>query len=265
MRAAVSTRGLGWSMFWALVSYLVTTAGTMLTNYLTAADVTPLQGSLISTAVGLLVVMIGVVIDQAKSAPPQQPPPPPPTYPGQPAPPVRSQRRTVSWAVAILLTLLLCGCGGAGVTYVAQWVGSKIIMFIECNPSWKCPGPSEPRLAQPVSKAASYVTVTVAELGVTEEFVLVKITVKNGGPQEITMPSVQLTVPGASTLQYLPFAGDWREGSVPAKGERTGELLFDGVIAGDVERVTLAFTQIFGMDFNAPRNISIDIPLITTS
>ena len=249
-------------MFWALVSYLVTTAGTMLTNYLTAADVTPLQGALISTAVGLLVVMIGVVIDRVKSGSPQ---PLPPAYPGHPAPPAGRPRRTVSWVVAILVSLLLCGCGGVGVTYAAQWIGSKVVNAIECKQSWKCPGPSVPRLAEPVSKSAGSVTVTVTELGVTEKFVLVTITVQNGGPQEITMPSMQLTVPGARTLQRNPFAGDWSEGSVPAEGERTGQLFFDGVIAGDVERVTLAFTQIFSLDFNVPRNMSIDVPLITTS
>jgi hypothetical protein len=52
---------------------------------------------------------------------------------------------------------------------------------------------------------------------------------------------------------------------VPPRGERTGLLFFDGVIAADVTEVTLAFTQIFSLDFNAPKNISIDIPLTTTS
>jgi hypothetical protein len=255
-------------MFWALVSYLVTTLGTMLTNYLTAADVTPLQGSLISTAVGLLVVMIGVVIDRAKTGAPKELPSPQSTYYGQPPPRVDRGPRTMSWVLVIFVVLLLCGCGGVGVTYAAQWIGGKVVADIECmqHPD-KCveEGPSVSRLAEPVSVSAGYVTLTVTKLAVAEKDVLVTITVKNGGPKEIVMPTSQLTIPGARTLQRDNLAGDWSEGSVPANGERTGLLFFDGVIAGDVTKVTLAFTQIFGMDFNRPDSISIDIPLITTS
>src|SRR5829696_4598686 len=218
MQAAVRTRGLGWSMFWALVSYLVTTVGTMLANYLTPADVTPLQGSLISTSVGLAVVMAGVLIDRAKTGAPQELPPAAPAYPGRPGPQPAARPRTVNWAVAILVVLLLCGCGGVGVTYAAQWVGSKVVTAIECQPSWKCVegDPSVQRLAQPVSESASYLTLTVSKVDVTNEFVLVTITVVNGGPEQVGMPSAQLTVPGARTLARHPFAGDWSEGSVPA-------------------------------------------------
>jgi hypothetical protein len=268
MQAAVRTRGLGWSMFWALVSYLVTTIGTMLANYLTPADVTPLQGSLISTAVGLMVVMIGVLIDRAKSGRPQELPPPAATYPGVPAARPGSRPGTMSWVLVIFVVLLLCGCGGAGVTYAAQWIGSRVVTDIECmqHPD-RCveEGPSVSRLAQPVSKSAGYVKVTVTKVAVAEKNVLVTITVRNGGPKEITMPSIQLTIPGARTLQRDSLAGDWAQGNVPAQGERTGLLFFNGVIAGDVTSVTLAFTQIFSLDFNAPENMSIDIPLITTS
>ncbi|WP_203908257.1 hypothetical protein [Rhizocola hellebori] len=255
-------------MFWALVSYLVTTVGTMLANYLTPAEVTPLQGSLISTGVGLVVVMAGVFIDRAKSGRPQELPPPAPVYPGYSVPRSSPRPRTMPWVLAIVVVLLLCGCGGVGVTYAAQWIGGKIVTDVECmqHPD-RCveKGPSVSRLAQPVSKSAGYVTVTITKLAVAEKNVLVTITVKNGGPREIVMPSIQLTIPGARTLQRDSLAGDWSEGSVPANGERTGLLFFDGVIAGDVTKVTLAFTQIFSGDFNAPRNIAVDLPLITTS
>src|ERR1044071_9910173 len=66
MAATVGRRRLRWSMFWAVISYLITTLGTALTHYLTSLSVSPLQGSLMSTGVGLVIVFAGVLIDRAK-------------------------------------------------------------------------------------------------------------------------------------------------------------------------------------------------------
>src|SRR5947207_3050622 len=62
----VRTRGLGWSMLWAVLLFLVTNLGALLTNYLTTVFVTPVQTAAVSTGVSLVVVLVGVVIDYAK-------------------------------------------------------------------------------------------------------------------------------------------------------------------------------------------------------
>lgn len=256
-------------MFWAMVSYLVTTLGTVLTNYLTAADITPLQGTLISTGVGLVVVLIGVLIDQAKQGRgkqigAQQLPPPPP-QPGQPYRQPR-QRGTMSWVAAILVILLLCGGGGLAVAFGAQWVGSKVLSFVECQAEWECKEKETgtQRLASPVTKRSGGLTVTVSKVEVTKRATLVTATARYSGKAAVTMPQSQLTVPGAKTLQQDPLSGDWKEGTVPAGGEFTGLMVFDGVIDPKVSKVTLAFTQIFSLDFDAPDNIAVDLPLTTS-
>lgn len=266
----VGTRVLGRSMLWAVVSYFVTTLGTMLTNYLTSADVTPLEGALISTGVGLAVVLIGVFIDFAKKVP-QDLPPPPPSSPGRPAA-VRPQPggRRMPLVLAILITLALCGAGGLGATYGVQWVGAKAVAFFkdQSKPDWekKTEEKGTQRLASPVSKRSGVLSVAVKGVEVTGRATKVTVTARNSSADAIRLPtfgSCQITVPGAATLKPDPAAGDWA-GDVPAGGELTGTIVFDGTIGPEVSKVTLSFTSIFG-GFDAPRNISVEIPLNTNS
>ncbi len=253
-------------MFWAVVSYFVTTLGTMATNYLTTADVTPMQGALISTAVGLAVVLIGVFIDRAKSAPVQLPPP----QPGQQQQP---QRRGMSLAAALALILVLCGAGGLGVTYGAQWLGSQAVAFFEAmsTPEWdkKADEPGVQRLASPVSKRNGVLTVTVTAVEVTGDVTKVTLTAKNTGAEEITMhtfQSCQLTVPGSASLMPDQAATSSRfSGVVPGEGEYTGTIIFDGSLAASVPKVTLSFSNIFSMSPSGPRSISLELPLNTNS
>ncbi|HCT75281.1 MAG TPA: hypothetical protein DGG94_02275 [Micromonosporaceae bacterium] len=248
-------------MFWAMVSYLVTTLGTVLTNYLTSANITPLQGTLISTGVGLVVVLIGVLIDQAKQGGVKQVGAQQLPLPPQPEQPYRQprQRGTMSWVAAVLVILLLCGGGGLAVAYGAQWVGSKVLGFVDPTH-----GPKTQRLASSVTKKSGGLTVTVSSVELTERATLITVTATYVGKASVTMPTCQLTVPGANSLQHLPLDGDWEEGTVPVGGERTGVIVFDGVIGPKVSKVTLAFTQIFSQDFDAPRNIAVDLVLTTS-
>ena len=77
----VRTRGLGWSMLWAVVLFLVTNLGALLTNYLTTVFVTPLQTAAVSTGVSLLVVLVGVAVDHVKGRQPTDTAPRPGTVP----------------------------------------------------------------------------------------------------------------------------------------------------------------------------------------
>jgi len=239
-------------MFWAAVSYFITVLGTQLTNYLTSLDITPLQGALISTGVGLGVVMVGVLIDHARD-------------PGQDAAPSSAQRAgRTSLAAALVMILLLCGGGGLAITYGAQWAAGKVTALIE-NVTGECKvKPGQERLAAPVSKKNGVLTVTVNSVQVNDCGTVINLTARNNGGTNLTLTrgSCQLAVPGKPTLEPDHFVGSWGNGDVASNGgERNGTIAFDGLLGADTKKVTLAFTTIFGSGFDGPRDISIDIAL----
>lgn len=259
MAAAVRTKRLRWSMFWALVSYAVTTLGAALASYLTSFDVTPIQGSLISTGVGLGVVMIGAFIDHARNSGYVDPAPARYQDPRTSKPAGRT-----SFAAALVLMLVLCGGGGLAITYGAHWVAQKFVGAMDdMKPPWeqRTEEPGVRRLAKPVSKQSGILTVTINAVEVNSEVTMINITATNSGNESISMPRAQLSVPGSNTLQPDHAVSEFLRGSAPAGGELTGTIVFDGVVGGHVTKVTLAFTSIHSFDFDAPRNISIDIPL----
>ena len=101
---------------------------------------------------------------------------------------------------------------------------------------------------------------------VTGRATKVSVKAKNASADAIHLPvfgSCQITVPGAATLKPDPAAGDWAS-DVPPNGELTGTIIFDGTIAQSVSKVTISFTSIFG-GFDAPRNVSVELPLNTNS
>lgn len=257
-------------MFWAVVSYFITTLGTQLTDYLTSLDVTPLQGALISTGVGLGVVMIGVLIDHAQDAEPASAPAALRTAPGwaarpgaQPGAAGRTSGRT-SLAGALVVILLLCGGGGLVVTYAAQWAAEKAVAAFEDVTGKSKTRPGRERLASPVSKTNGLLTITVNSVQVNDRATIIELTARNDGSEALTLPSgfCQLGVPDKHTLQPDPFHGSWGQGSVPSNGGAlTGTIVFDGVLGAGTTKVNLAFTQIFGSGFDGPRDIAVDIPL----
>lgn len=269
--ASVRTKRLRWSMFWAVVSYFLTVLGTQLTNYLTSLDVSPLQGALISTGVGLGVVMIGVVIDHTRDGEPAVAYPAQPTQPGypgypghptQPGRPVKPSGRT-SLAAALVIILLLCGAGGLGVTYAAQWVASKVAeSFDEITGESKA-NPGVERLASPASAKSGVLTITVNSVQVNDKATVIDLTAGNAGGESLTLTRgfCQLMVPDKATLETDKFVGTWGSGDVAARGQRRGTIIFDGRLDQDTKKVTLAFTTIFSSGFNGPRDIAVDIPL----
>lgn len=263
----VRTKRLRWSMFWAVVSYFITILGTQLTNYLTSLDIAPWQGALISTGVGLGVVMIGVLIDHARESEPATAATyPGPVYPGQPAYPTRQPARPTgrtSLVTALVVILLVCGAGGFGVTYFAQWIaGRAAASFDEITGKSKA-NPGVERLAAPVSNTNGPLTITVNSVQVNDKATIIDLTARNEGTGKLTLTRgfCQLMVPGKPTLETDKFIGSWGDGDVAAHGERNGTIIFDGILGPDTKNVTLAFTTIFGAGFTSPRDIAVDIAL----
>jgi hypothetical protein len=282
MAATVGRRTLRWSMFWAVISYLITILGTALTNYLTSLDVTPLQGSLISTGVGLVIVFAGVLIDRAKDGGAellpgpvpvpspygyQQPYQRPTAYPqNQPGYAPAARRGRTSVVAAVVVVLLLCGVGGLGVTYAAQWAAGKAVAFFkdQTTPPWekKTQDQGVERIAGTASQTEDPLTVTVTSVRVNKEVTMLDVTAANASGETITLPdfgSAELAIPGAKTLKPDPAAGDWTQ-QVPAGDETSGTIVFDGVIGAGVTTVKLHFTHVYG-PLDGPRSISVEITL----
>jgi hypothetical protein len=269
-------------MFWAVISYLITILGTALTNYLTSLDVTPLQGSLISTGVGLVIVLAAVLIDRAKDrsvdlvpAPVpvpspygyQQPYQRPTAYPQnqQGYAPAARRGRTSAFA-AVVVVLALCGAGGFGVTYAAQWAAGKAVAFFkdQTTPPWekKTQDPGVERIAKAASQTEGPLTVTVTSVRVNSEVTMLSVTAKNSGSETIALPifkSAQLNGDGTDTMEADPAASKWGI-QVPPGGKISGRIVFDGVIGPDVKTATLAFAQVMG-SLDGPRSISVEIAL----
>lgn len=282
--AGVRTKRLRWSMFWAVVGYFITTLGTQLTNYLTSFDLSPVQAALISTGVGLGVVMIGVLIDHAREPEPATYAPGPvqpgypghpgssgspgyPNYPGYPGTPGTQPRprpngRT-SLATALVIILLVCGGGGLAVAYGAQWAAGKVTALIADVTGESKGAPGVERLAQSVSETKGVLTVTINSVQVNERATVVNLTARNEGSELLTLTRgfCHLSVPGKPTLEPDQFNGSWGDGKVAANDERNGTIIFDGLLGPETKEVTLAFTQIFSMGFGGPRDIAVKIPL----
>ncbi|NUT37205.1 MAG: hypothetical protein HOV79_29460 [Hamadaea sp.] len=273
MASGVRRKGLGWAMFFAALAFLVSNLGTALVNWLTTIFVTPIQTALISTAVGLAVVFIGVFIDYAKSGggedlvpqqpayPPQRPgyPPayqPPPGYRPPSTPPRKPVRRT-PWAVAIVLMLVLCGGGGFAATVGVQWAFQKGLCFFDPVKH----GGAE-RLGQPRSKTAGPLTVHVTNVETSECGVAVRLRAVNEGDDSLTLPvygNAHLTIPGETSRGGEAFLSKWDE-TVPPGGELIGYVVFRGDLPASTTEVTFSFSTIFGT-LGEPRSISVEIPI----
>jgi hypothetical protein len=262
-------RTLGRRLLWGILGYVVTSLGALATTYLTSLDVSPLVGSLLATGVGLVLVVIGVLMDHAQDGeelPPRPSYPTPYPYPSPYQPPSRPPVPRRSIATVLVVILLLCGAGGFAVAYGAQWAGQRAIAFFEeqsKSPSErKLEDPGVERLGGTTSNTAGVVTLTVTSVRVNDQVTVLTVTATNQGSDPLTLPlfgNAQLTVPGSATLQPDPSVGTWAN-TVPAGGDMTGTIVFDGVLGPQETQVTLSFTTIYG-SLNGPRSMSMDIPI----
>lgn len=279
------------------LAYVVATLGTGLTDYLTAAEVGKSKALLISGAVGLLVALLLGAIDLAKSNAGKSAAPAPagaaypvasgraanpgfgPAAAGYGATPAQGghpgggpatgpaggatppRRGGAGLVLTAVLLLGLCAGGGYLATTAMQAAVAKLNEF--ATPPWIKKGQEQgqERLAEEVSETGGPLTITVLSVEVTSQATKVRIRGVNSGGDALTLPvfgRAQLTAPDR-TLTPDPAAGDWPE-TVPADGEATGTIVFDGVLGPDVTEVRLSFSVIHG-SFNAPPNIAITIPL----
>ncbi|MFB9449623.1 hypothetical protein Dvina_38700 [Dactylosporangium vinaceum] len=277
-------------VIWGAVAYLVTTLGTLLTDYLTRLHISPLLGSVLATAVGLVLVVVGVLIDAAKEGEAQGAPAtagyPQPYYePYRPdqsgqrggdaqtyqggtyLPASRPGRRSAAGVAGVLaLVLLFCGGGGFAIAYGAQSLGQRAIGWLDeqAKPGWekKTEDPGRERLARAASRTEGALSVTVTSVRVNTEVTMVTITAKNSGTDSLNLPvfnNAQLGAAGASTLDADPAAGSF-SGTVAAKGQATGTIVFDGALPAGTTRATLSFAHVQG-SLKGPDSISVDIAL----
>ncbi|WP_144121816.1 hypothetical protein [Catellatospora sichuanensis] len=171
------------------------------------------------------------------------------------------RRGGVGLVLSALLLLGLCAGGGYLATTAVQAGVQKLSEF--ATPPWinKRNEQGQERLAAEVSKTGGPLTITVLSVEVTSQATKVKIRGENTGGDALTLPTfgrAQLTAAG-ETLLPDPGASTWPE-TVPAGGEATGVIVFDGVLGADTDSVRLSFSVIHG-SFDAPPNIAVDIPL----
>jgi hypothetical protein len=286
--AGSARRSMGRKVLWGMVGYGVTTLGTLLTGYLTTLHISSLLGSILATTVGLLVVIIGVFIEAAKDGGGddgirQIPPnpawprhPEPAAYHGgyyRPAPdlrqePHRRRRGAAGIAGVLALVIVLCGGGGFGLAYGVQYLGHKVIDALneQATPPWekKTQDPGRERIAKVASHTEGALTVIVSSVRVNGQATIVTITAKNTGKDSLSLAvysNALLDVPGANTRAADPATGTFG-GMVPAHGQATGTIVFDGVLGTSVTHVTLSFAHVLG-SFSGPDNIAVDIPLST--
>ncbi|WP_155374142.1 hypothetical protein [Catellatospora vulcania] len=189
-------------------------------------------------------------------------------YPGTPGHPAgaaagSSARRGggIGMVLTALLLLALCAGGGYLATSMVQAGVAKLSEF--ATPPWinKRNESGQERLASEASETGGPLTITVLSVEVTSQATKVKIRGENTGRDALTLPvfgRAQLTVAG-ETLLPDPGASTW-QGTVPAGGEATGVIVFDGVLGPDVDSVRLSFSAIYG-SFDTPPNIAVDIPI----
>lgn len=224
------------------LAYVVSTLGAGLADYLTRFELSRTTNLLISSGVGLLTALSLGAIDLAKQGKQGNASAPSP-YPSRPP----RRRGGAGLVLGVVLVLVLCAGGGYALTTGVAWTADKLSDI--ATPPWlnKTRDPGTQRLAAPVSESSGPLTVEVQSVAVNDQVTMVKIHATNTGPDALTLPDfggVQLTIPG-DTLQPDPAAGDWPR-TVPAGGEATGTIVFDGVLPDGPAEITLAFTQIFG-------------------
>jgi hypothetical protein len=273
----VAGRSLGWAL---ALGFLVDIVGiaTQVVYDIVADEQSPpwLLGAFIGGGAMLALTKVGLDIGRARddrsvSSPVTAPAPPPGAGPGYPGgyhylPPRTPRRRggTVPALVGVVVVLILCGVGGVGVA----WAASRVTEF--ARTTFESPfaeaarisaAPGVRRLAAPVTAREGTLTVTVTEVEVNTVTTSVTMTVRTSGEHSVVLPQSQITVPGAATLRSAFGLGTWSD--VPAGGEMTGTIVYEGAVGSDVASVTLSFTQIFG-GLDDPRNMSITIALSAT-
>jgi hypothetical protein len=182
--------------------------------------------------------------------------PPPAAAPGYPAPPYpqpgtpppygatppvvqqRPRRRGLPVLLGVLIMLVVCGGGVAGVTYAAQYVGS----FVTGEET------GTNVLVTPQSATVGALTLTVKAVTLTAHYTRVDMTAANAGNSEISLPvfdNCQLNSPNGRTLSGDEFRSHWTQ-SIPAGQTVSGTVVFSRLADG-TGTIAISFSVIYGM------------------
>jgi hypothetical protein len=189
---------------------------------------------LVVPAVGVGVAMLTALIQAYGSASTEEHPWPP--IGRYPLPPVRPRR--TSLPRALLITVLVIGVGGLGVTAGIRYA----VGYVTGNE----PGTS--RLIQPATASAGGVSVTVESVTYTAHFTRVGVAARNQTETMVSLPLYGycvLTGSEGTTLQADPFRSHWSDSLAPGVLQR-GVIVFSGHLPAQIVQAALSFTQIFG-------------------
>jgi hypothetical protein len=161
------------------------------------------------------------------------------------------------WILAMVLVLGLCGFGGFAVTWGVQWLNGQAICLLDPKHY-----DGVERLAHSASASSGQLAIEVTRVAVSRCGTIVTVHAVNSGDGPLSLPvygNASLTVPGRNNLGGDPRTSDW-DGTVPARGELTGQLVFKEV-PRNATKMTLSFATVYGR-LDGPRGISVTIPLV---
>ena len=234
---AVAQRGahkvaVGKTLFVAAVCAIVPLIGNVVASFLTTW--TGVGSWLLVPAVGVAVAMLTALIQAYGSAPAED-------HPRSPVDPYRRtpvRPRRTPLPRALLITVLVIGIGGLGVTAGIRYA----VGYFTGNE----PGTS--RLVQPATSSTGGLTLTVESVTYTAHFTQVGVAARNQTGTAVSLPLYGycvLTGSDGTTLQADPFRSHWSETLAPGILQR-GVIVFSGHLPAPVLQAALSFTQIFG-------------------
>jgi len=244
--AATLIKGWSFPYAWALAALLAVVGGvvSMLMSLATDRALSPKETA--HETVGERAR--GAAYGRAQVGQPGRPLGPPGQVGGQQ--PIRRRHRVPLFA-GVLVLLVLCGAGGAGIAAAVQ----QGVAFVRTriDPASE---QGEERLVKAVTERAGPLTVTVSGVEVTSRITKVRVTAVNSGDGTILLPRgfTQFTVRGRATLSNRPLDSDLPD-EVAAGGEINGLLVFDGVPPAGPVTASLTFPHVGG--FNAPDSVTV--------
>jgi hypothetical protein len=222
---------VGRTMLIAAVCAVIPLTGNVVASFLTSW--TGVGSWLAVPAVGVAVAMVTALIQAYGSAPAGEHPRV--TAGRYPPPRVRSHR--TSLPRALLITVLVVGVGGLGVTAGIRYA----VGYVTGNE----PGTS--RLVQPATASSGGLTLTVESVTYTAHFTRVGVAARNQAGTMVALPLYGycvLTGSDGTTLQADPSRSHWPGSLAPGILQR-GVIVFSGHLPAQVLRAALSFTQIF--------------------
>ncbi len=223
---------VGKTLFIAAVCAIVPLIGNVVASFVTTW--TGVGSWLAVPAVGVGVAMLTALIQAYGSAPAEERPRSP-VDPYRRAP-VRPRRTPL--ARALLITVLVIGVGGLGVTAGIRYA----VGYFTGNE----PGTS--RLIQSATSNTGGVSLTVESVTYTAHFTQVGVAARNQTGTTVSLPLYGycvLTGSDGTTLQADPFRSRWSDTLAPGILQR-GVIVFGGHLPATVLQAALSFTQIFG-------------------